>query len=47
VSANVVVEGSEVEDATQPCTDALFVNATVYPSLFFGQFHALTVVGIY
>jgi len=34
----VVDEGSEVHDMTQPCSDALFVNSTLYPSLFVGLY---------
>jgi len=31
-----VVVDSEVLDVSQPCSDALFINSTVYPSLFVG-----------
>ena len=38
---NVVVEGGEVDAETESCIDALFVNVTLFPSLFVGQYRQL------
>jgi len=34
---SVSCEGGEIADETQQCTEALFTNSTVYPSLFVGK----------